>query len=91
VTLRPRRQKRKGDSKVAHEERIILQKDLKGVGKGYGENILNLQTARSYIRKLLENINLADFLRNRHAEIHGELARLWLRKAFKSIIGKTEP
>ena len=56
------------------EEMIVLEKDLKAIEKGYGEDMLNLQVARSYIRKLLQNTDMAEFLRNHYPDIHGEFA-----------------
>ena len=44
------------------QEMEMLQRDLKVVEKGCGENVLNLTLAGAYIRKLLDNVSAARFL-----------------------------
>ena len=58
------------------QEMEMLQRDLKAVETGYGENVLNLTLARAYIRKLLDNANVARFLNTSHAEIYTEFGKI---------------
>ena len=54
------------------QEMAMLERELKAVEAGYGENVLNLTLARSYIRKLLDNPAVTKFLTAHHADIFGE-------------------
>ncbi len=54
------------------EEMEILERDVKSVGDTYGENMLNLTLARSYIRKLLDNAKVLKFLTANYPEILSE-------------------
>jgi hypothetical protein len=56
------------------EEMVTLERDLKAIETGYGENMLNLTVARGYIRKLLDNGSVAKFLSSHYSDIHGEFA-----------------
>jgi ParB-like chromosome segregation protein Spo0J len=56
------------------EEMVTLERDLKTIETGYGQNMLNLTVAHSYIRKLLNNVNVARFLSKHYPDIHGEFA-----------------
>jgi len=58
------------------QEMETLQRDFKAVETSYGQNVLHLTLARAYIRKLLENVNVARFLQSSQAEIHAEFAKL---------------
>jgi len=72
--------KRKGFTRESiarlEQEMEMLQRDFKAVEAGYGQNVLHLTLARAYIRKLLENVNVARFLQSSQAEIHAEFAKL---------------
>lgn len=46
------------------------------VEKGYGENVLHLTLARAYIRKLLQNVSVANFLQASHGGIHAEFQKI---------------
>ena len=62
------------------EEMIGLERDLKGVGENFGENILNLQCARSYMKKLLENGRVVRLLSANHSGVLSEfeaIVRCW--------------
>ncbi len=54
------------------EEMATLHTDFRAVEATYGDNMLNLTVARSYVKKLLENSKVARFLKTRHAELHAE-------------------
>lgn len=54
------------------EEMAWVERDMKAVEEGYGENMLNLTLARGYIRKLLENGKVVRHLSQHHAGILGE-------------------
>ncbi len=43
---------------------------------GYGQNVLHLTLASAYIRKLLENGNVAGLLKASHADIFGEFEKI---------------
>src|ERR1039457_2568553 len=52
---------------------VALERDLKAIESGYGENMLNLTVARAYIRKRLNNPAVAKFLNTHYPEISGAL------------------
>jgi ParB-like chromosome segregation protein Spo0J len=54
------------------EEMMGLERDLKAVEEGYGDDMLNLACARSYVKKLLENGKVVRFLSANHSEILGQ-------------------
>ena len=54
------------------EEMIGLERDYKAVEESYGDDMLNLACARSYVKKLLENGKVVRFLSANHAEILGQ-------------------
>jgi len=58
------------------QEMEMLQRDLKATEKSYGQNVLSLTVARSYIRKLLENPEIKQFLNARYADVLHEFAAL---------------
>jgi len=58
------------------EEMVTLERDLKAIESGYGENMLNLTLARAYVRKLLNNPAVGRFLAKQCAEIHAEFNAL---------------
>lgn len=58
------------------EEMVTLERDLKAIESGYGENMLNLTLARAYVRKLLNNQAVGKFLAKHYAEIHAEFNAL---------------
>jgi len=58
------------------QEMEMLQRDFKAVEAGYGQNVLHLTLARAYIRKLLENANVARFLQSSQPDIHAEFEKL---------------
>ena len=58
------------------QEMDTLQRDLKAVEKGYGQNVLSLTVARSYIRKLLENQEIQRFLSAQYADVLQEFTAL---------------
>lgn len=53
-----------------------LERDVKAVEDTYGEDMLNLTCARSYIKRLLENGRVVRFLNTNHREIFGEFEAL---------------
>ena len=58
------------------QEMEMLQRDLKAVEKSYGQNVLSLTVARSYIRKLLENPEIQHFLNAQYADVLQEFTAL---------------
>ena len=58
------------------QEIEMLGREFKAVEKNYGENVLHLTLARAYIRKLLENVKVADFLQASHGDIHAEFQKI---------------
>ena len=58
------------------EEMELLERDLKAIEAGYGENVLNLTLARAYVRKLLNNPAVARFLSTHYADISAEFTTL---------------
>jgi len=58
------------------QEMEMLQRDLKAVEKSYGQNVLSLTLARSYVRKLLDNAEIQRFLNARYADVLQEFTAL---------------
>jgi ParB-like chromosome segregation protein Spo0J len=58
------------------EEMQSLERDLKVIEETYGENMLNLTLARSYIKKLLENAKATRFLSGHFPEILAEFEKI---------------
>jgi ParB-like chromosome segregation protein Spo0J len=58
------------------QEMVTLERDLKAIESGYGENMLNLTLARAYVRKLLNNPAVAGFLSTHYADILAEFTAL---------------
>jgi hypothetical protein len=58
------------------QETVALERDLKAIEAGYGENVLNLTLARAYIRKLLNNPAVAKFMSTHHGDILAEFKAL---------------
>ena len=58
------------------QEMVTLERDLKSIEAGYGENMLNLTLARAYVRKLLNNPAIARFMGAHYAEILAEFTAL---------------
>jgi hypothetical protein len=58
------------------QEMVTLERDLKTIESGYGENMLNLTLARAYVRKLLNNPAVAGFLSTHYADILAEFTAL---------------
>jgi hypothetical protein len=57
-------------------EMETLQRDLKAVEQSYGQNVLSLTVARSYVRKLLENPEIKRFLNAQYADVLQEFTAL---------------
>jgi len=58
------------------QEMATLERDLKAIEAGYGDNVLNLTLARAYVRKLLTNPAVASFLSTHYADIFAEFTAL---------------
>ena len=43
---------------------------------GYGQNVLHLTFAGAYVRKLLENVNMAGFLKAGQADLFSEFEKI---------------
>lgn len=54
------------------EEMESLHTDFKAIETTYGDNMLNLTVARSYVKKILENAKVARFLKTRHEDLFSE-------------------
>ncbi len=54
------------------EEMEAIERDFRAIDESYGENMLNLTLARTYIKKLLDNAKVVRFLNANHAEILSE-------------------
>jgi hypothetical protein len=54
------------------EEMESLHMDFKAIETTYGDNMLNLTVARSYVKKLLENTKVSRFLKTRHEDLFSE-------------------
>jgi len=70
----PKRRKRKkglSAEEIARMEEEMggLERDLKAVEDSYGENMLKLMPMRGYIKKLLENAQVIQYLTANHGEI----------------------
>ena len=49
-----------------------LHTDFKAIETTYGDNVLNLTVARSYVKKLLENTKVSRLLKTRHEDLFSE-------------------
>ena len=49
-----------------------LERDFKNCEESYGDNMLNLTLARSYVKRILENARVVRFLTNNHPDIFAE-------------------
>ena len=58
------------------QEMAALEREFRAVEQGYGENVLHLTLARAYVRKLLANDRVANFLKAGHADMHAEFERI---------------
>jgi hypothetical protein len=58
------------------QEMETLERDLKAIEAGYWENVLNLTLASAYIRKLLDNVIVARFLKAGHADLYSEFEKI---------------
>jgi hypothetical protein len=58
------------------QEMETLQRDLKAVEQSYGQNVLSLTVARSYVRKLLDNTGIQRFLNAQYADVLQEFTAL---------------
>jgi hypothetical protein len=58
------------------QEMETLERDLKAIEAGYGENVLNLTLTRAYVRKVLSNPAVAKFLTDHYADIFAEFTAL---------------
>jgi hypothetical protein len=72
--------KRKGlspeDIARMEEQSLILERDLKSIEASYGQNVLILTVVRSYVRKLLSNAAVGQFLQANYSDILGELSAI---------------
>jgi hypothetical protein len=58
------------------QEMESLEHDLKAVEESYGENMLNLTLARSYVKKLIDNAKVVRFLNGNYRDILSEFESL---------------
>lgn len=58
------------------QEMAMLERDFKAVEAGYGQNVLHLTLARAYIRKLLANDHVAEFLNTRQPDLAAEFKQI---------------
>lgn len=57
-------------------EMEVLGKDFLMIEEAHGKNTLNLVLALAYLRKLLDNGSIVQYLAQRHADILGELQKM---------------
>ena len=57
-------------------EMEALERDVRGVERAYGENMLNLTLARGYVKKLMENVRVVRFLTANYRDILSEFEAL---------------
>jgi hypothetical protein len=73
----PRYRKTKGASPTAQavleEESDLLVRDLKAMEESYGTDVLTLSVSSGYIRRLLSNAVVEQFLEKHHPDILNEL------------------
>lgn len=73
----PRYRKTKAASPTAQavleEESDLLVRDLKAMEESYGTDVLTLSVSSGYIRRLLSNAAVEEFLERHHPDILGEL------------------
>jgi len=55
---------------------VTLERDLKAIKSGYGEDVLNLTLARAYVRKRLNHPAVAQYLSTHYADILAEFTAL---------------
>ena len=77
-SVKPRKPKGVSAEPLARLEHEMetRQRDFKAVAKSHGQNVLSLTVARSFIRKLLENAELKQFLNAQYAGVLHELTAL---------------
>lgn len=63
------------------QEMESLERDLKSVEQSYGDNMLNLTCARSYIKKLIDNGKVVRFLNTNYPDIFAEFESLALAES----------
>ena len=54
------------------QEIQVLEREFKAVEKSYGQNVLHLTLASTYLRSLLKNAHVARFLATQHPGIFAE-------------------
>jgi len=58
---------------LGEEESELLVRDLKAMEESYGTDVLTLSVSSGYIRKLLSNAAVEQFLAKHYPDILGEL------------------
>lgn len=58
------------------EESIALGEDIRALNESYGKDLLNLDIIRSYLRRILNNENVFNYLKKYHPEIHNKLSEI---------------
>ena len=54
------------------EESIALSKDIRALKDSYGKDVLDLTLLQAYLKKLLDNVKVANYLKEYHSEINDE-------------------
>jgi hypothetical protein len=54
-------------------EMAAVEHDFKGVEESYGTDVLAFAVIRSYVRKLIENRTINNYLEKHHRDILGEI------------------
>ncbi len=57
-------------------EMQALEKEILQIDESYGRNVVNLQIARGYVRKLLDNAKVVKYLAGKHADYLAEFQRI---------------
>ena len=58
------------------KELDVLGRNLKMIEQGHGRNVLNIVLAVAYLRKLLDNAAVVQFLSQHYADILAEFQKL---------------
>ncbi len=58
------------------EENILLTDDLKVLDGSYGEDMVNLSLVQSYLKRIINNDKVADYLKRHHGDIHDKFSEI---------------
>lgn len=58
------------------EESILLSDDLKNIDDSYGTDMLNLSLVQSYLKRIINNEKVSDYLQRHHKEIYDKFSEI---------------